>query len=100
MSKSGSVTSRESSFDWKSDPFSTFGVEELNTWRYYPGICRFQTSSAKLARKLSQHSKARLVLWSVSGGYLRVFEESMEPWEARRLVKRYLKNGALPARGD
>lgn len=77
--------------NWKSDPFNTFGVEELNTWRYYPGVCRFQTRSPKFARKLSQRSKARLVAWSVRGGYLRVFEEPMEPWQARRLVKRYLK---------
>jgi hypothetical protein len=45
----------------------------------------------KFAHKLSQRSKARLVVWSVHGGYLRVFEEPMELWKARRLVTRYLK---------
>jgi len=66
-------------------------------WRMLPGICRFQTSSPQLARKLSQRSGARLVAWSVSGGYLRIFQEQIEPWRARNLVERYLAptNGAF-----
>ena len=73
---------------------------DLVCWQYVPGICRFQTSSPEIARKLSQRSGARLVAWSVQDGYLRVFEEQIEPWRARRLVKRYLMptNGAFPRR--
>jgi len=72
------------------DPFKTFGPPELCTWRYWPGICRFQTTSPRFARKLSQRSRALLVAWSVNKGYLRIFEEPMQPWRAQRLVTRYL----------
>lgn len=70
---------------------------DLTCWPYAPGICRFQTSSPGIAKKLSQRRGARLVAWSVHGGYLRIFEERIEPWRARNLVKRYLKetNGAF-----
>ncbi len=49
-----------------------FGPPELCTWRYSPGICRIQTRSPEFARKLAQRSGARLVIWSVAGGYLRL----------------------------
>ena len=62
----------------------------LSWWRVWPGVCRFQTISPRFARKLSQRSGARLVAWSVWGGYLRVFEECIKPWRAKSLVKRYL----------
>jgi hypothetical protein len=83
-----------------SGPFKTSGSQELCTWCCGPGICRFQTSSPKIARKLSQRSRATLVAWSVNNEYLRVFQESIEPWRARRLVTRYLKatNGAFSDR--
>jgi hypothetical protein len=68
----------------------TFGTPELCTWRVGPRTCRFQTTRPNLARKLSQRSGARLVAWSVNGGYLRVFEETIEPWRAQRLVRRYV----------
>jgi hypothetical protein len=29
-------------------------------------------------------------MWSVIKGYLRIFEEPMQPWRAQRLVTRYL----------
>jgi hypothetical protein len=37
------------------------------------------------------------VAWSVHGGYLRTFDEVIEPWRARDLVRRYLTatNGAF-----
>ena len=73
------------------DPFKTFGPPELCSWRHAPGVCRFQTTSPRFARKLSQRSRARLVAWSVSKGYLRIFQEEIQPWRARRLVIRYLK---------
>jgi hypothetical protein len=75
----------------------TFGPPELCTWPVGPGTCRFQTRRPDLARKLSQRSGARLVAWSVAGGYLRVFEERIEPWRARELVGRFLTatNGAF-----
>src|SRR5215831_12922148 len=73
------------------DPFKTFGPPELCTWRYGSGVCRFQTTSPRFARKLSQRSRARLVAWSVNKGYLRIFQEEIQPWRARRLVTRYLE---------
>ena len=73
------------------DPFETFGPPELCTWRYGTGVCSFQTTSPQFARKLSQRGNARLVAWSVNKEYLRVFQEAIEPWRARRLVSRYLK---------
>jgi hypothetical protein len=78
----------------------TFGNAELCAWRYAPGVCRFQTTRPDLARKLSQRSGARLVAWSVNGGYLRLFEETIEPWRAQRLVMRYTTptNGAFSSR--
>ena len=73
---------------------------DLVFWPSAPGVCRFQTDSPQIARKLSQRSGARLVAWSVEGGYLRVFEERIEPWRARRLVTRFLRptNGAFSRR--
>jgi hypothetical protein len=73
-----------------SDPFHTYGQPELCCWCYLPGTCRFQTTDPDFARKLSQRRGARLVAWSVNRGYLRVFEERIEPWRARQLVTRYL----------
>jgi len=83
-----------------SDPFATFGLAELCTWRFAPGISRFQTTDPQFGRKLAKRSKARLVGWSVTKGYLRIFEEEIERWRARQLVMRYLNatNGAFPAR--
>ena len=80
-----------------SDPFYTYGPPELCTWRYGHGICRFQTTSPQIARKLSQRRGASLVAWSVTNRYLRIFEEEIEPWRARLLVTRYLMptNGGL-----
>jgi hypothetical protein len=68
----------------------TFGTPELRTWRVGGGVCRFQTRRPDLAKKLSQRRGARLVAWSVHGGYLRVFEEAIKPWRARDLVRRFL----------
>ena len=81
-----------------SDSFKTFGSRQLSTWCCGSGISRFQTNSPLFARKLSQRSNARLVAWSVNKEYLRVFQEPIEPWRARRLVSRYLKatNEAFP----
>ena len=75
----------------------TFGTPELCMWRVGPGTCRFQTRRPDFARKLSQRSGAGLVAWSVHGGYLRVFEERIEPWRARELVRRFVTatNGAF-----
>jgi hypothetical protein len=80
-----------------SDPFKSYGPSELCTWRYGRGICRFQTNSPQIARKLSQRRSARLVAVSVTKQYLRIFEEEIEPWRARQLVTRYLRptNGVL-----
>jgi hypothetical protein len=75
-----------------SDLFKTYGSPELCTWCYGSGICRFQTTSPQIARKLSQRCGATLVAWSVTKQYLRVFEEEIEPWRARLLVTRYLKS--------
>ena len=79
------------------DPFFTYGPPELCTWRYGHGIYRFQTTSPKIARKLSQRRGASLVAWSVTNNYLRIFQEEIEPWRARLLVTRYLRptNGAF-----
>jgi hypothetical protein len=75
----------------------TFGTPELCTWRVGGGVCRFQTRCPDLAKKLSQRRGASLVAWSVHGGYFRVFEETIEPWRAQRLVRRYVTatNGAF-----
>jgi hypothetical protein len=82
-----------------SDPFKTYGPPEFCTWRYGPGTCRFQTTSPRIARKLSQRHGASLVAWSVTNQYLRIFQEEIEPWRARLLVTRYLNlkptNGAF-----
>ena len=75
----------------------TFGTPELSTWPVGGGVCRFQTRHPDIAKKLSQRRGARLVAYSVHGGYLRVFEERIEPWRARNLVRRFLRatNGAF-----
>jgi hypothetical protein len=70
--------------------YPTFGTSQLCVWRHAPRACRFQTRNPVFARKLSQRSKACLVAYSVSGGYLRVFEERIQPWRALALVRRYL----------
>jgi hypothetical protein len=71
------------------DAFNIYGPPELCTWRYAPGICRFQTTDPQLARKLSQRRGTKLVLWSVAGDYLRVFQEKIALWRARQLVMRF-----------
>jgi hypothetical protein len=75
----------------------TFGPPELCTWRCSPGICRFQTTLPQFARKLTQRGRAKLVGWSVNGGYLRIFQEKIILWRARNLVTRYFTaaNGAF-----
>jgi hypothetical protein len=73
-----------------------FGTEKLCTWTVGPGTCRFQTRSPEFARKLGQRSGARLVGESVNGGYLRIYQEKIEPWRARQLVTRYLAIGTPP----
>src|SRR5437870_1353482 len=74
----------------------TFRMPQLSTWRCWPGVSRFQTTSPQFARKLAQRSGARLVAWSVNGGYLRIFQEKIELWRARNLVTRYMAtNGAF-----
>src|SRR5262249_13491855 len=75
--------------------YQTFGTSQLCVWRDAPGICRFQTRNPAFARKLTQRSKARLVAWAVSGGYLRLFEERIKPSRGGNLVGRYL----VPANG-
>jgi hypothetical protein len=79
------------------ESYQTFGTSQLCAWRDAPGVCRFQTRNPAFACKLSQRSKACLVAYSVSGGYLRIFKESIKPWRARNLVERYLAptNGAF-----
>jgi hypothetical protein len=79
---------------------NTFGSPELCAWRVGPGTCRFQTTSPGFARKLSQRSGAKLVGCTVSGGYLRIFQEAIEPWRARNLVTRYITaaNGVFSRR--
>jgi hypothetical protein len=78
----------------------TFGPPVLCCWRYGPGVCRFQTTSPYFARKLSRRSGAGLVAWSVTGGYLRIFQQAIEPWRARSLVTRYIMaaNGVFSSR--
>ena len=72
------------------DPFKTFWPSELCTWQYAPGVCRFQTTEPRFARKLAKRRNARLVAWSVTPRYLRIFEEPIAPWRARDLVTRYM----------
>src|SRR5262245_56290360 len=79
-----------SHFNGNGSDRDTFGTEELCTWSVGPGICRFQTRSAEVARKLSQRNGAKLVGWSVIGDYLRIFQERIEPWRARQFVTRTL----------
>jgi len=59
--------------------YQAFGTSQLCVWREAPGVCRLQTRNPAFARKLSQRSKACLVAYSVSGGYLRVFQEPIKP---------------------
>lgn len=56
-----------------------------------PGVSRFQTRSPEFARKFRDRASAKLVGWSVLGDYLRIYDEEIEPWRARRLVTRFLK---------
>jgi hypothetical protein len=64
-----------------------FGTQELCTWPVGAGTSSFQTRCPKL----SQRSGARLVAWSINGGYLRIFKEKISPRSARKLVARYLR---------
>jgi len=81
-------------------PVDAYGTHELCAWRVGSGTCRFQTTSPAFARKLSQRSGAKLVGCTVSGGYLRIFQEAIEPWRARNLVTRYITaaNGVFSRR--
>jgi len=68
----------------------TFGTSELCAWRVVPGVFWFQTRRPDIAEKFRHRGNARPVAFSVGGGYLRIFEESMEPKRARDLVRRFL----------
>jgi hypothetical protein len=67
----------------------TFGTPQLARGALGPALAAFKRP-VLILRKVSQRSRARLVAWSVNGGYLRVFEETIEPWRAQRLVRRYV----------
>jgi len=77
----------------------TFGTTELCAWRVAPGVFWFQTRRPDIAEKFRHRRSARLVAWSVSGGYLRTFEEAMEPKRARDLVRRFLTVSNKPFLG-
>ncbi len=81
----------------ETDWWESFGDERLSCWRVGRHTWRFQTRDPQLAAKLSERSKARLVLFSVYNGYLRAFDEDMERHQAHDLVTRYLTppNGRL-----
>jgi hypothetical protein len=68
----------------------TFGTIDLCAWSVAPGVFRFQTRWPDIAEKFRHRGSARLVASSVGGGYLRIFEEPMEPKRARDLVRRFL----------
>ena len=75
------------------DPWRTFGTEDLCTWREpgEPGVAIFQTSRPEFAKKLSKRAGCSPFRSDCGGGYLRMFSERMQAWQARRLVTRYLK---------
>jgi len=68
----------------------TFGNQDLCAWQVAPGVFWFQTRRSDIAEKFRYRSSARPVAYSVSGGYLRIFEEPMEPKRARDIVRRFL----------
>src|SRR4030095_5944733 len=51
----------------------------------------FQTRRPDFAKKLSKRAGCGLFRSDCGGGYLRLFSEPMQAWQARRLVTRYLK---------
>lgn len=59
-------------------------------WSAGDRVCRFQTRSPEIAEKFRHWSNARLVAYSVDGGYLRIFEERIWPCDAKRLVIRFV----------
>ena len=73
------------------DPWNTFGTEDLCIWYNRGGGCMIQTRRPEFARKLFQRSDTRLAGEQVHGDYLRIFSISMQPWQVRRLVSRYLQ---------
>jgi hypothetical protein len=68
----------------------TSGEAKFCAWQVAPGVFWFQTRTPDIAEKFRHRGSARLVACSVSGGYLRIFEEPMEPKRARDLVRRFL----------
>ena len=74
----------------------TIGSRDLAGWQVAPGLVWLQTRDARIARKLSQRSDARLVVRGVAGGYLRTYELPRTLSFIRRLIARYLVDCELP----
>jgi hypothetical protein len=74
---------------------TAIGTRDLSAWQPVPGITWVQTRSPQFAAKLRIRSDSRLVLWGVSGGYLRTFEFKHPLAWARRLIGRYQTSQTL-----
>lgn len=66
------------------------GNRELCAWQPWPGVTWVQTRSPIYSRRLAQRKDGRLVLWSVAGGYLRIYEFKRGLGWAQRLIARYI----------
>jgi len=85
------TTSPGTFFHGTGDPWRTFGTEDFCTWREpgEPGVAIFQTRRPDFAKKLSKRAGCSLFRSDCGGGYLRIFSERMQAWQARRLLTRY-----------
>ncbi len=66
------------------------GDASLCAWSPYDGEIWVQTRDPKHAERMYQRDDAKLISWSVRGGYLRIFkfEGKTIAW-AKRLISRY-----------
>ncbi len=71
---------------------SILSTPQLSAWGCGSGVCRIQTTSPKIAAKLSRLQNTWQVGASVTGGYLRLFDSTQRPNRLKRLLTRFAES--------
>lgn len=75
----------------KHDPFATVGGPKLSAWSVGPGLVWVQSRRPEFTDVLRKRRDASLVVWSVTGPYLRTYVITRPLRWARAFVDRQLR---------
>ena len=70
------------------------GNRELSAWQPARGVTWVQTRLPKHAERMAKRQNSKLVLWAVTGGYLKTYEFSHRLAWAEGLIARYTSPNA------